>query len=393
MHRFILASCSSLFLGMLRYLNHPHPVIFLRGVDHHHLLLILDFMYLGEVSVQQKELSAFLRTAEDLQVKGLVEKEDSTQEQEATTENSEVEKELFPLIPEPVEITPNLEKQNIGAGTVDTQQSGESSLNSMKKKKTESKRVSKRAVNSEHSNTKKQRKNEPKSKQSPHDSTENLGVERNSTGLRKVSQEQVKVHGMIQNAINATETEIEQFEEEFTEEEKRRKVINNDQGEEDEPSLLDATDSTISEVENMLKETRRLLKEETGIGATNRPQVNGDHADKETGKVACFNPPPSKKLALPSLPTGKVQSTRNQSNSTTKKKISDDKLVNPKSIARYMNRPRTPLGQTSNSESTLITPSKAVEQSDKERAIIACLVTKLSSSHGWRCTICRYNVS
>ena len=394
MHRFILASCSPLFLGMLRHLNHPHPVIYLRGVDHHHLLLILDFMYLGEVSVQQKELPAFLRTAEDLQVKGLIEKEDSMQEQEVATENAEVENELFPHTPEPLQITPKVEKHSIGAGIADKKQPGESSFaDSMKKRRTESKRGSKRAVNNENSsNTKKKRKSEAKSKHSPRESTE-----KDSIDLLKVSQEQVKVQGMIRNAINATESEIEQIEEGFTEEEKRRKLINDEQEEEDEPSLLDATDSTISEVENMLKETRRLLREETGIGAIKKPQINGDLAD-QGDKAVCFNPPPTstKKLPssqpLPSLPTGKVKSTRNQSNSTKKKPL-NEQLANPKSTPGDLSRPRTPLAQTSTSEATLSTPSKAVDQSDKERAIIACLVTKLSSSHGWRCTICRYSVS
>merc|ERR550532_1062037 len=186
-------------------------------------------------------------------------------------------------------------------------------------------------------------KSEAKSKHSPRESTE-----KDSIDLPKVSQEQVKVQGMIRNAINATESEIEQIEEGFTEEEKRRKLINDEKEEEDEPSLLDATNSTISEVENMLKETRRLLREETG----------------------------------------KVKSTRNQSNSTKKKPL-NEQLANPKSSPGDLSRPRTPLAQTSTSETTLSTPSKAVDQSDKERAIIACLVTKLSSSHGWRCTICR----
>ena len=384
MHRFILASCSPLFLGMLRHLNHPHPVVFLRGVDHHHLLLILDFMYLGEVSVQQKELPAFLRTAEDLQVKGLTEKEDSMQEQDATIENSEMEKvntespDLAPQIPKPLQITPKVEKQNIRAGTNEKEQQGESSCTkAMKSRKTESKRASKRAVNNENSPNNKKRRSQPKSKQTPHEGTENFGVERDSTDLLKVSQEQVKVQGMIQNAINTTESEIERLEEE-----NRIKMINDNQ-EEDEPSLLDATDSTISEVENMLKETRRLLSGE--VGEVNKPQTNADQGNK----VAGF----TKKLpsqSLPSLSTGKlVKSKKDQSNSTKKKPL-NEKLVNSKSTLGDMSRPGTPVSQTSTSEAAaLSTPSKTVEKSEKERAIIACLVTKLSSSHGWRCTICR----
>merc|ERR1712192_225867 len=154
-----------------------------------------------------------------------------------------------------------------------------------------------------------------------------------------------------------------------------------DDQEEDEPSLLDATDSTISEVENMLKETRRLLREETGIGAIK----NGDHSDQGV-EVAGFSLPPTKMFpseSLPSLTTGKVKSIRNPSN-TTKKKPLKEKLVNTRRTSGDMNRPETPLAQISISEATEVnTPAKAVDQSDKERAIIACLVTKLSSSHGW----------
>ena len=138
----------------------------------------------------------------------------------------------------------------------------------------------------------------------------------------------------------------------------------------------------------MLKETRRLLREETGIGAIKNPQVNGDHID-QGGEVAGFSLPPTKKLpseSLPSLTTGKVKSTRNPSN-TTKKKPLKEKLVNTRRTSGDPNRP----GTLTSEATALNTPAKAVDQSDKERAIIACLVTKLSSSHGWRCTICRYN--
>lgn len=302
------------------------------------------------------------------------------QEQDATIENSEVEKvntespDLAPQIPKPLQITPKVEKQNIRAGTNEKEQQGESSCTkAMKSRKTESKRASKRAVNNENSPNNKKRRSQPKSKQTPHEGTENFGVERDSTDLLKVSQEQVKVQGMIQNAINTTESEIERLEEE-----NRIKMINDNQ-EEDEPSLLDATDSTISEVENMLKETRRLLSGE--VGEVNKPQTNADQGNK----VAGFT-----KKSLPNLSTGKlVKSKKNQSNSTKKKPL-NEKLVNSKSTLGDMSRPGTPVSQTSTSEAAaLSTPSKTVEKSEKERAIIACLVTKLSSSHGWRCTICR----
>jgi len=73
-HRVILASSSSFFQGVLTKLMHSHPLIFLRGVPHSQLSAIVDFIYLGQAEVQQKDLDAFLEVARGLGVKGLTEK-------------------------------------------------------------------------------------------------------------------------------------------------------------------------------------------------------------------------------------------------------------------------------------------------------------------------------
>jgi len=72
-HRFILASSSPLFLSLLHSSSHPHPMVYLRGVSYRDLTSLLDFMYQGEVKVEQRHLESFLSTAEDLKVKGLSE--------------------------------------------------------------------------------------------------------------------------------------------------------------------------------------------------------------------------------------------------------------------------------------------------------------------------------
>ena len=48
-----------------------NPAIYLRGVRHEDIKNILEFMYLGEVSVAQEDLDSFLSVAQDLCIKGL----------------------------------------------------------------------------------------------------------------------------------------------------------------------------------------------------------------------------------------------------------------------------------------------------------------------------------
>ena len=63
---------------MLHPSSHPHPMVYLRGVSYRDLTSLMDFMYQGEVKVEQRYLQSFLNTAEELKVKGLYdEQEDS----------------------------------------------------------------------------------------------------------------------------------------------------------------------------------------------------------------------------------------------------------------------------------------------------------------------------
>ena len=70
-HKVILCACSPFFKSVLKQNKHPHPLLYLKGVKYEEILSILDFMYYGEANVTQVDLSSFLATAEDLQVKGL----------------------------------------------------------------------------------------------------------------------------------------------------------------------------------------------------------------------------------------------------------------------------------------------------------------------------------
>lgn len=72
-HKMVLSACSPYFQAL--FINHPdkHPIVILKDVPYHDMKSLLDFMYRGEVSVDQDRLTAFLRVAESLRIKGLTE--------------------------------------------------------------------------------------------------------------------------------------------------------------------------------------------------------------------------------------------------------------------------------------------------------------------------------
>lgn len=74
-HKIIISACSPLFKSILK--RHPHnsPLLYLKGVRYQDMLGLLDFMYYGEVNVAQAEINTFLAAAEELQIKGLTQKE------------------------------------------------------------------------------------------------------------------------------------------------------------------------------------------------------------------------------------------------------------------------------------------------------------------------------
>merc|ERR1740122_432647 len=60
-----------MFRNILRRNPHQHPLLYLKGVKSTELINVLSFMYQGEVNVAQEDLNTFLSVAEELQVKGL----------------------------------------------------------------------------------------------------------------------------------------------------------------------------------------------------------------------------------------------------------------------------------------------------------------------------------
>jgi len=78
-HKIVLAACSQFFRGLLASLPMQTTgplspaVLYMRGVTGAALLKLLDFMYNGEVNVEQQLLKEFLQLGEELRVQGLCE--------------------------------------------------------------------------------------------------------------------------------------------------------------------------------------------------------------------------------------------------------------------------------------------------------------------------------
>ena len=82
-HKVILAACSPFFRKVLLANPHQHPLLYLKGVKFDDLQLIVKFIYKGQIEIGRDGLAEFLATAKELEVKGLMEANDTPVKEEA----------------------------------------------------------------------------------------------------------------------------------------------------------------------------------------------------------------------------------------------------------------------------------------------------------------------
>ena len=70
-HKVILAASSPFFQNLMKRNKHPHPLIYMMGINSLDLVAIIDFLYFGEANVSQENLDSFLALAEELKLEGL----------------------------------------------------------------------------------------------------------------------------------------------------------------------------------------------------------------------------------------------------------------------------------------------------------------------------------
>ena len=115
-HKLILSACSTFFRSLFKLNPHNHPLLYLRGVKFKELVGILNFVYLGQVSVAEEDLNSFLAVAAELKIRGLTQPSESTRDKtffshKIKTENghgsSNTEITDRDLIKTEIEISPN----------------------------------------------------------------------------------------------------------------------------------------------------------------------------------------------------------------------------------------------------------------------------------------------
>lgn len=97
-HKILLSACSTYFKDVFKENPCQHPVIIFKNVKYEDLLAIIEFMYQGEVNVQQESLSTFLNTAEMLAVQGLT---DTTNPDALIVKDSMTSESVIPTLKNP----------------------------------------------------------------------------------------------------------------------------------------------------------------------------------------------------------------------------------------------------------------------------------------------------
>ena len=71
-HKLVLSACSGYFKKILSQNNHSNPLLCLEGVSYADIQHVLDYIYLGEVQINQDQMDRFIYVAQRFQLDGLL---------------------------------------------------------------------------------------------------------------------------------------------------------------------------------------------------------------------------------------------------------------------------------------------------------------------------------
>lgn len=106
-HKMVLSACSPYFATLLDQPLDKHPIFILKDIKFHQIKAIMDYMYLGEMNIDEDLLPSILQAADSLQIKGLCrnvtspEYPDAAPPTTAITESRAVPKSRYKSAPSP----------------------------------------------------------------------------------------------------------------------------------------------------------------------------------------------------------------------------------------------------------------------------------------------------
>ena len=80
-HKVVLSACSDFFKDIFNRNVHSHPLVYLDSIESSELDLIVDYIYHGEVQVNQDKVERFLELGQRLKLGGLIDREESSKSQ------------------------------------------------------------------------------------------------------------------------------------------------------------------------------------------------------------------------------------------------------------------------------------------------------------------------
>ena len=94
-HKIILGAFSSVFKSIITDLPATNSFVYLKGIQHQELEVILEYMYLGVTTFNQERMNEFLEVAKNLEIKGITEafvNENRSEYHEVETPEKKVDK-------------------------------------------------------------------------------------------------------------------------------------------------------------------------------------------------------------------------------------------------------------------------------------------------------------
>ena len=112
-HKLVLTACSGYFGSILKRSTHPHPLLCLEGVSSAQLSHILQYIYNGEIMLNQEDVEQFLTIAKRLRLQGLTSNDDQESKPHSETEEMTIRQEEYKNLQGNIDVCVDMEEEEL----------------------------------------------------------------------------------------------------------------------------------------------------------------------------------------------------------------------------------------------------------------------------------------